>query len=254
MPMDAAKTTRPRVLIVDDNDAIRAALHLILERGCEIVGEVSRGHEAIGYCAELTPDVVLLDISLPDVSGFHIARKIIEHRPDSRIVFVSTNTSQPYIEEAFRLGACGYVAKSAACSELLDAIRTVAKGEIYIPKSHHLNTFKVSNALSVTTSGSSARAPGITKGILIKTHGTSGILHSSCPEIGRLLNAFAESVRALVELHQEQLRAIVAGDEGANRFDLLIHAANEHKQNAKYAYLKHLETHGCRISDGSKQR
>ena len=66
-----------------------------------------------------------------------------------------------------------------------------------------------------------------------------------CEESRRLLNAFGEAVRELVKLHEQQLHAVVAGDLGANRFDLLIHDANEKKQNAKYAYMNHMEWHGC---------
>jgi hypothetical protein len=66
-----------------------------------------------------------------------------------------------------------------------------------------------------------------------------------CEEARHLLDAFGETVQALVKLHEQQFLAIVEGDSTANRFDLLIHDANEKKQNAKYAYMTHLELHGC---------
>ncbi len=66
-----------------------------------------------------------------------------------------------------------------------------------------------------------------------------------CEEGRGLLNAFGETVRAVLALHEQQFRAIVNGDSESDRFDLLIHMANETKQAAKYAYLHHLETHGC---------
>jgi hypothetical protein len=69
------------------------------------------------------------------------------------------------------------------------------------------------------------------------------ILH--CETAKRLLDAFGDAVKTVLMLHEEQFLAIVAGDSGANRFDLLIHEAIEQKQNAKYAYLNHIETHGC---------
>jgi hypothetical protein len=72
-----------------------------------------------------------------------------------------------------------------------------------------------------------------------------------CQEAKELLEAFAEAVHALVDLHEEQFRSIVEGDPDSARFDDLIHIANERKHQAKYAYLRHLETHGCSISDGA---
>ena len=68
---------------------------------------------------------------------------------------------------------------------------------------------------------------------------------SFCAEGRRLLDAFGEAVQELVKLHEQQFRAVVEGDSTANRFDLLIHDANEKKQNAKYAYMNHLGLHGC---------
>ena len=66
-----------------------------------------------------------------------------------------------------------------------------------------------------------------------------------CAEAKRLLDVFGEAVQELVHLHEAQFHAIVEGDSSANRFDLLIHDTNEKKQNAKYAYMHHLELHGC---------
>jgi hypothetical protein len=66
-----------------------------------------------------------------------------------------------------------------------------------------------------------------------------------CDEARRLLDQFGQAVQELVKLHEEQFLAVVEGDSGANRFDLLIHDANERKQNAKYAYMAHLDAHRC---------
>jgi hypothetical protein len=67
----------------------------------------------------------------------------------------------------------------------------------------------------------------------------------SCAESARLLDAFGRAVQELMRFHEQQFQAIVAGDSAANRFDLLIHEANEKKQKAKYAYMAHVEYHGC---------
>ena len=70
-----------------------------------------------------------------------------------------------------------------------------------------------------------------------------------CQEAKELLNAFGEVVQELVCLHEEQFQSVIGGDLDSTRFDDLIHMANERKQQAKYAYIKHLETHGCSTSD-----
>jgi hypothetical protein len=75
-----------------------------------------------------------------------------------------------------------------------------------------------------------------------------------CQEAKQLLNAFAEVVQELIRLHQEQFQSIIGGDLDSTRFDDLIHMAIERKQQAKYAYLKHLETHGCSTYDGTNQK
>jgi hypothetical protein len=74
-----------------------------------------------------------------------------------------------------------------------------------------------------------------------------------CEESRHLLGAFGETVQELLLLHEQQFQATLAGDPYSDRFDLLIHMANEKKHDAKYAYLRHLETHGCSISDGTEQ-
>ena len=74
-----------------------------------------------------------------------------------------------------------------------------------------------------------------------------------CEEAKNLLGAFGQAVQALVGLHEEQFQSILGGDLDSTRFDDLIHMANERKQEAKYAYLKHLEAHGCSTYDGSEQ-
>ena len=75
-----------------------------------------------------------------------------------------------------------------------------------------------------------------------------------CKEAKGLLDAFAEAIRELIRLHEDQFEALVAGDADSQRFDDLIHMANERKHSAKYAYMHHLEFHGCSIIDGANQK
>ena len=75
-----------------------------------------------------------------------------------------------------------------------------------------------------------------------------------CQEAKELLDAFSETVHELIRLHEEQFQSVVSGDSHSTRFDDLIHLANERKHRAKYAYLHHLETHGCSTYDGSNEK
>jgi hypothetical protein len=83
----------------------------------------------------------------------------------------------------------------------------------------------------------------LANGSIVETNGP--LVHSHCRESRRLMGEFAATVKELFGLHEQQFYAILDGDEDCNRFDLLIHMANEKKQQAKYAYLRHLESHGC---------
>jgi hypothetical protein len=87
----------------------------------------------------------------------------------------------------------------------------------------------------------------LANGSIVETNRASG--HSYCEENRRLMEEFAGAVKELFRLHEEQFYSILDGEEDCNRFDLLIHTANEKKQQAKYAYLRHVESHGCWNAD-----
>jgi DNA-binding NarL/FixJ family response regulator len=123
-----------RILVVDDNLHWRSVICAILNRssGWRIVGEASDGLEAIQKSRELQPDLVVLDIGLPEVNGFHVARKIAAFAPHSKILFLSAQLSPNLVEEALRVGAYGYVAKLDAALELLPAVEAVLGGERFV--------------------------------------------------------------------------------------------------------------------------
>jgi DNA-binding NarL/FixJ family response regulator len=116
-----------RVLVVEDFLPFRQFICSTLEqRGdVQVVGEVSDGLEAVHKAVELKPDLILLDIGLPTLNGIEAARQIRELAPESRIIFLSQESSPDIIEEAFGLGAQGYVVKTHAGNELLAAIEAV---------------------------------------------------------------------------------------------------------------------------------
>jgi DNA-binding NarL/FixJ family response regulator len=119
--------TRITVLLVDDYAPFRRLLCVLLEDipGVQIIGEASDGLEAVQKAEALHPDLILLDIGLPKLSGIQAAKKIVNSVPDSKIVFLSQETSDDIVEEAFRLGAFRYLGKVHAGTEVEKAVEAV---------------------------------------------------------------------------------------------------------------------------------
>ena len=125
-----------RALIVDDHEGFRQFLRRALEEQthCQIIGEVSNGLEAVEKARELHPDLILLDLGLPRLNGMEAARRIVKLRPDSKILFVTQDTSPDVVEGALRMGACGYLLKSDAV-ELARAVDEVLHGRQFVSSS-----------------------------------------------------------------------------------------------------------------------
>jgi DNA-binding NarL/FixJ family response regulator len=126
-----------RVLIVEDFEPFRAFVTSTLAQHPEfqIIGELSDGLEAVAAAAELHPDLILLDIGLPSLNGIAAARRIREHSPQSKILFVSGNQFSDIVEEALSIGAAGYLVKSDAGRQLLVAVGAVLQGKHYLSSS-----------------------------------------------------------------------------------------------------------------------
>ena len=114
-----------RLIVVDDQPASRDGLRSLLRgaSGLAVVGEASTGSEALDLCSELRPDLVLLDLHLPDTDGLSVARSIMLAWPATRIVMTTLDASPVYYAEALRLGVHGYVIKGASRRELLAIVR-----------------------------------------------------------------------------------------------------------------------------------
>jgi two-component system response regulator NreC len=123
-----------RILIVDDHGVLRAGLRALLsaEPDLEVVGEAAAGDQGFSMADELQPDVVLLDISLPDLSGIEITRRLKERLPEVRVLILTFHEDESLLQEAIKAGAAGYIVKRAAESELIDAIRAVWRGDLYV--------------------------------------------------------------------------------------------------------------------------
>lgn len=122
------------ILIVDDHPLFREGLKAIIARDdtFQVVGEAGSGHEALETCGALKPDLVLVDVSLPDQSGIELTREIRKLLPKTRVMMVTMHTKVDYIARAFQAGATGYVVKESTPHKLLQALEAVSKGEYFM--------------------------------------------------------------------------------------------------------------------------
>jgi len=132
--VSGTKNSRISVLLVDDHAVVREGYRQLLERDDHliVIAEASSAADALRIDAELKPDVIVLDIALPGVSGIEILRRILSQRPDARVLMFSMYQDGIYATRAINGGARGYVSKSSAPDLLVAAVRTVAGGERYL--------------------------------------------------------------------------------------------------------------------------
>jgi two-component system, NarL family, response regulator NreC len=123
-----------RVLIVDDHAVVRAGLKLLVdtEDDLEAFGEAGNARDAIFEARSLKPDVILLDVVMPDQSGLDVVEQLLQENPQAKVLVLSMQDEPRYVREAFENGASGYVLKEAADAELVAAIREVAQGGRYV--------------------------------------------------------------------------------------------------------------------------
>lgn len=123
-----------RVLIADDHAVVRAGLRALLgaEPALELVGEASGGVEAVELALRLRPDILLLDISMPDQDGLAVTRQVRAQVPAARILILTVHEDVGLLREAIKAGASGYVVKRAAEAELIAAIATVLRDDLYV--------------------------------------------------------------------------------------------------------------------------
>jgi DNA-binding NarL/FixJ family response regulator len=127
-------TAKPiRVLVADDHMIVRTGIRHLLEseEGFEVVGEAASSSEALSLVADLHPDVVVLDISMPGESGLQVAARLRTRSPAPRVLILSMHDNSEYVLESVRAGAHGYLLKDTAATELRSAIRAICRGESY---------------------------------------------------------------------------------------------------------------------------
>lgn len=123
-----------RILIADDHGLLRAGLRSLLknEPDMEVVGEAGDGYETLALSSHLRPDIVLADVSMPGPSGIEVAQELKRRSPSTRVLILTMHEDCGLLQEALRAGAAGYLIKRAAEADLIRAIQTVARGDLYI--------------------------------------------------------------------------------------------------------------------------
>jgi DNA-binding NarL/FixJ family response regulator len=123
-----------RVLLADDHALVRGGIRALSStiEGVEVIAEAGDGHEALRLIEELKPDIVLLDVTMPGLSGLEVLEECKKRFPDLRVIILTVHDAGEYAMQALRAGAAGYLPKSAAANELQLAIEIVSRGETYV--------------------------------------------------------------------------------------------------------------------------
>jgi two-component system response regulator NreC len=122
-----------RIVLADDHVLVRQSLKSLLEReGFQVVGEASDGQEAVRFAESLTPDIAVMDISMPTLNGVEAARELGRSSPKTKAILLTQHDEDQYVSEALDAGVKGYVLKSQVASDLLQAIRQVSSGQVYL--------------------------------------------------------------------------------------------------------------------------
>lgn len=150
-----------RILIVDDHAVVRAGLRALLgaEPDFQVVGEAADGPTAIALALEATPDVIVIDMNMPGMNGIEATRQLREKLPTARVLILTLHADASYLRQAVEQGAAGYVLKSAVEPQIINAIRTVAQGDMFIDPTMTLTLVRNMAAVS---GAHPTRAPDLT--------------------------------------------------------------------------------------------
>ena len=130
----SSNNKRIRVVLADDHAVLRAGLKALLnaEADMEVVGEATDGQDAIDKVRALRPDVIVMDISMPGVNGLEATQRIVQAGLDAKVLVLTMHPEEQYLLQVIKAGAAGYVLKKSADTELMDAIRTVYRGDTFL--------------------------------------------------------------------------------------------------------------------------
>ena len=185
-----------RILVADDHAIVRQGLRLLIDNqpDMEVIGEAADGKAALDLAVAVKPDIVVMDVSMPGMSGLIATRSLKQQQPTIRIVALTRHEDDTYLEELLRGGASAYVLKQSAPADFLKAIRAVAAGGIYLDPAM---TFRVADGL------------------------LAGAIHVD-----------AETNAKLTDRESEVLRLVAVNVEIAARLDISVKTVEVHKANA----------------------
>lgn len=150
-----------RILVADDHAIFREGLRSILARdpSIEVVGEAANGLEVVRISNEVSPDLIIMDIAMPELNGIEATQAILESHPQIRVVILSVHSRKKFILESLKAGARGYVLKDSAGEKLLEAVSAVLRGDCYLdsPVASHIVAEYVGYTVAGDTGASSAR-------------------------------------------------------------------------------------------------
>lgn len=151
-----------RLLLVDDHEIVRAGIRMLFlaESDMEIVGEVGSGEEAIEAVRDLTPDVVIMDVAMPGMTGIEATRQIKEASPDTTVLALTMYDDEQYFFEMLNAGASGYIPKRAAPDDLVSAIRVVNQGNVFLHST--LANFLMKDVLGQAETNAEQAVPELT--------------------------------------------------------------------------------------------
>lgn len=247
-----------RILVVDDSPVDAALLMEGLKslvREC-LVDWVKDGAAALDflrrrgeYASARRPQLILLDINMPRITGLE-ALDVIKRDPDLRLIPVIVLSASPWpadVRRGYQAYANGYVQKPTSLEgleRLIRAIETFWMGVAVLadasvlPAGSYAGAVIAREMVEAKSQAMGSNEPAAAADVPVPKG-------ADCVENRTLLDEFGAAVHDLLKLHEDQFQAIIQGDSDSNRFDLLIHMANEKKQLAKYAYIRHVESHGC---------
>jgi DNA-binding NarL/FixJ family response regulator len=135
MPSNSISSDLPRVLVVDDNEAMLTRVVAVLTPGCAVIGAVRNGPAALAAAKALRPDVIVLDISMPGMTGLEVASSLSEGGSTAVLVFLTVHDDEEYIQAARAAGGIGYVVKPRLASDLMLAVREAQAGRPFVSPS-----------------------------------------------------------------------------------------------------------------------
>jgi CheY-like chemotaxis protein len=251
-----------RILVVDDDplsvDFLRQGLQK-LPRPCEVYS-AKDGKEALdflqrrnAYSEAPAPHLILMDMNMPRMDGLETLKAIRSDPAVSVIPVIVLSTSAPPAElkRVYQGHANCFVQKPGTLEEFEEFVQALGMfwmNVAVLPQAADSNAHaqKDHKGTSVAIEGWEARSQAMyANSPAMSASSSAPVSRLVCVEQWRLMEDFATTVKELLGLHQQQFQAIIQCDPECNRFDLLIHMANEKKQEAKYAYMRHVESHGC---------